>query len=59
MRILYLLCLILSLFSFSLENCDSILNNCVKKCNFNKEPKKKVNVEQTALKIMKFAIMVK
>ena len=41
MRILYLLCLILSLFSFSLENCDSILNNCVKKCNFNKEPKKK------------------
>ena len=32
MRILYLLCLILSLFSFSLESCDSALNNCVKKC---------------------------
>ena len=34
MRILYLLCLILSLFSFSLENCDTAINNCVKKCNY-------------------------
>ena len=39
MRILYLLCLILSLFSFSLESCDSILNNCVKKCYQGKREK--------------------
>ncbi len=54
MRLLYLLCLILSLFSISLESCDSILNNCVKKCNTNKDPKKKVGCRKNCFKEYEF-----